>query len=166
MKMNLATLLVVLSVLPASSCSHSAVVENSCAAGDGAGICHAPFEAIYSSREKLMNHNVRLDGVLIVGFRSDPPESQKLIALLFPSAERAQMCNPKFAIEVVANSDSLSDALEDYSGRFVSVAGRLTHGKFGAWARIELARPPALLSGEKIESSCMQTPPPTPPGNH
>jgi len=134
-----------------------------CASVGANHVCAVPFEAIYAQREVLTDRAIRLDGVLVVGVRPEPPGSQTPVMLLFPSMERARICNPEFAIELVPSSEEIANELRNASGGFVSVAGRLQPSTKGHWSQMEITTPPALVNSEKGNFQCMAAPPPPPP---
>lgn len=165
MNIMIGTLLIATVVLATPSCAridhHQA--DDICGSTDASHVCTVPFEAIYSHREVLANRNVRLEGVLVVGIRPEPPGSEIPVMLLFSSMERARICNPELAIELVTASAEIANELKNASGGFVSVTGRLQPSAKGHWGQMEITVPPALVNSEKGNFQCMTTPPPPPP---
>ena len=124
-------------------------------------VCEVPFEILYSHRESLLNRVVRLDGVLVVGARPEPLVTDAPVVLLFPSAERAEFCNQKFAVEVIVQDKGLLIELYRSGGAAVSIAGRLRPSTNGHLAEIEVAKAPSLLTGvDRMTGDCMRSPPP------
>lgn len=163
------TLLVVIIVLATTiSCDRVGSNANSgvCASTNVEHVCTVPFEAVYSQRETLFNRSIRLDGVVVVGVRPEPPGSKTPVILLFPSIERARICNSKLAIELVPFSKEIDNALKNANGEFVSVAGLLRQSSKGNWSQMEVTTLPALISSEKYDFQCMTSaPPPLTPGS-
>lgn len=158
-------LLVAATALATASCDRMEPhgVSGICASASADHVCAVPFEAIYSQREVLTNRAIRLDGVLVVGIRPEPPGSETPVMLLFPSMERARICNPEFAVELMPSSKEIANELRNASGGFVSVAGRLQPSSKGHWRQMEIKVPPALINSEKGDFQCMAAPPPPPP---
>jgi len=138
-------------------------VSGICAGVSPEHVCAVPFEAIYSQREVLTNRDVRLDGVLVAGIRPEPPGSETPVILLFSSMERAKICNPEFAIELIPSSEEMANELRSANGRFVSVSGQLQPSAKNHWAQIKVILSHTLISSEKGEFECMAAPPPPPP---
>lgn len=158
-------LLTAVAVIAAASCDQTPPhgASGICADAKADYICAVPFEAIYSEREALTDRSIRLDGVLVVGLRPEPPGSEVPVMLLFPSIERAKICNAQFAIELVPSSAEIAIALRSADGGFVSVAGPLHPSRKGHWGEMKIKVAPALIGGEKRKFECMTTPPPPPP---
>lgn len=157
--------LIAVVTLAATSCAQVDRHEPAgiCGSTEQNHVCALPFEVTYSHREALTNRNVRLEGVLVVGVRPEPPGSENPVMLLFPSMERARICSPEFAIELVTASAEITSELRDASGGVVSVAGRLEPSEKGHWSQLEVADSPALISSERGGFQCMTLPPPPPP---
>jgi hypothetical protein len=159
------SILVVAVALVTSSCGQTGRQE-SVSVCENAGadhVCAVPFEVVYSGREALIGRNVRLEGVLVVGVRPEPLGSEIPVMLLFPSMERARICNPKFAIELVPAVSGVANELRDANGGIVSVAGRLTSSAKGHWGELKVEARPALVFSEKSDIRCMTPPPPLEP---
>lgn len=134
-----------------------------CDGAEAGYVCLVPFEALYFDRGYLEGHHLQLEGVLIVGTRPEAPGSEEPIMLLFPSMERAAICNPKLALELVPESANSAAELRDAHGTYISVTGRLQPSKRGAWSEMQLVRPVSPISSAKGEFSCMSVPPTPPP---
>lgn len=162
MRTMMGGLLIAATALAAVSCFRMAPhgAPDICSNVSAGHVCAVPFEVMYAQRETLSGRLIRLDGVLVVGVRSEPPGSETTVALLFPSMERARMCNPEFAIELLASSKQVADDLRNASGRFVSVVGRSRPSPRGHWSQLEVMTPPALVSSEQEDFQCMTAPPP------
>ena len=106
-------------------------------------ICSVPYELVYSNFHDLLGRLVRIEGVLIVGVRPEPPGSNTKVALLFPSVERAERCNASFAVEVVPSSDDDYERLQELHGSYVSIAGIFDNSNFGHWASIMILKDPS-----------------------
>lgn len=126
-------------------------------------VCSVPFEALYFDREHLTNRNVRLQGVLIVGTRPEPPGSEEPVMLLFPSMERASVCNPQLALELLPASARIAAELRDAHGTYISLAGTLQPSKRGHWSQMEITTSVSPSNSAKGEFYCMSVPPPPPP---
>lgn len=131
-----------------------------CEGVDTKHVCALPFEAVYSYRQVLVDRDIRLDGALVIGIRPEPPGSQTPVMLLFPSMERARICNPAFAIELLTTSDEIVNELREANGGFVSVAGRLQPSSRGHWSQLDVAVSPISLSSERWDLNCMSVLPP------
>jgi hypothetical protein len=128
----------------------------------GKKICDVPFEAVYSNRSDLIEKRISIDGVLLAGvggeFASVPT------VLLFPSVEKAQVCDHAFAIEIVVDSKSLFDKLKISSGKIVNISGVLRRSGNGHWATLEITREPSILQERhELYPTCLKAPPPPPP---
>jgi hypothetical protein len=127
-------------------------------------ICSIPFELLYVNRKSFANRDIELEGVLVAGQRSEPPGSNTPVILLFSSAERAQICNPEFAVNIVPRSEKIRLALNAASGNFVSVHGLLSTGTTTYWADMKVTAPAVSLGRPTNDfKSCMELPPPMPP---
>lgn len=165
MNTTIGVLLMTVVALATTSCSQFGRDESAgvCGSADNNHICAVPFEEIYAHRDAFTERNVRLEGVLAVGVRPEPPGAEIPVMLLFPSMERAKICNPEFAIELVTESSEIENELRSASRGFVSVAGRLQPSTKGHWSKMEITTPPALINSEKGNFQCMAGPPPPPP---
>lgn len=134
-----------------------------CDGTEAGHVCLVPFEALYFDRAHLAGRHLQLEGVLIVGTRPEPPGSEEPIMLLFPSMERAAICNPKLALELVPESANNAADLRDAHGTYISVTGRLQPSKKGLWSEMQLVRPVSPISSVKGEFYCISAPPPPPP---
>jgi hypothetical protein len=164
MRLFTGALLIAAVILATASCGKTRANNDSdiCATEDQNHVCVAPFAALYSHRQALVGRNIRVEGVVVVGVRPEPPGSSIPVVLLFPSAERARLCNPELAVELVASRD-LADELSVVSGGFVSVAGKLQLSQKGHWSELVVTAAPSLLGGERGEFACMKAAPPAPP---
>lgn len=160
---SLARLLLLAALFAAVSCQQVNGREaDVCKGTDKTHVCSVPFEVVFSDREALIGRNVELQGVLVVGTRPEPPGSQTPVMLLFSSTERAKICSPEFAIELVASKEVVRE-LENINGSTVSVAGQLKLSPRGHWSQLDVVTAPTLLHGEKGRFECMTAPPPPPP---
>lgn len=148
-------------IILAASCQHDKRgLDDVCGSGEAQHVCAVPFEVAYAHRGALIDRNIRLEGVLVAGVRPEPPGSKAPVVLLFPSTERARICNPGFAIELVSASSEIASQLVDAGGGLVSVAGRLKRSEKDHWAELEVMTAPALISSDREDFDCMSAPPP------
>jgi hypothetical protein len=147
----------------AVSCDRIEDVPSICQKSDVSHVCLVPFEALYTQRDNLAGQLIRLDGVLVSGARSEPPGSELPVILLFPSVERAEMCNPGLAVELLTTSEKVLDGFRKADGGFVSVVGKLQQSHRGHWSQMQVVSAPTLISSEQHDLSCMKTPPPPKP---
>ena len=166
MRAPMNSIFVVIAALAASACSQNGRQELAgvCEHAGANHVCDVPFEVVYSGREALIGRNVRLEGVLVVGVRPEPPGSEVPVMLLFPSMERAKICHPKFAIELMPAVGGVANDLRDAKGGIVSVAGRLTSSAKGHWGELKVEARPALIFSDKSDIRCMTPPPSLEPG--
>lgn len=157
--------LMLLASLPTASCQRYDYREKAgiCDGAEADHVCLVPFEALYFDREHLMGRNVRLEGVLIVGATPEPPGSEEPVMLLFPSMERASICNPQLALELLPASAGIVAELRDAHGTYISATGRLQPSKRGHWSEMQITRPVSPISSAKGDFYCMSVPPPPPP---
>ena len=126
--------------------------------------CAVPFESVYANRHELINKAVQLEGVVLVGVRSEPPGTTVPLALLFPSTERSEICNTALALQLTG-SPRILEELRSASGGAVSIAGELALSDKGHWAQINVVRVSQLRTarGDAHVNCLNPEPPPAPP---
>lgn len=148
--------------LVAASCQPQSEDRYPCTDLEEPLVCTVPFEAIYSDRKELFDHLISLDGVLGVATDEEPPGSRVQVYLLFSTLERARLCRPQLAIELIPGSVEMEQEMKLNNGAFVSVEGILRPSQHGLWAELELVRDPMLMAVSREEIPCLSKPPPPP----
>lgn len=124
-------------------------------------ICGLPFEAALLKRGELLGRNIRVAGFLVIGVESEPPGSSRPVMLLFPSLERANLCDLNSALELTDSTGKIYEKMKQNNGAGVSVAGKFDFSSGKYWAKIDMSSEPSLIFNNQNSSidNCMMPPP-------
>ena len=120
-------------------------------------VCEVPIEALLADRGGPWTETLATTGVVVADNKFGP---RSFKALLFPSAERARVCSPAGAIELVVTDRQLIDSIVDMSYSQVRVVGTPRASENGHWLAFDLAKAPVRL-GDELEGArgCITSPP-------
>lgn len=150
-------------IMSVAACQRDELDAHDVCGVDDDRVCHVPFEVVYSHRILMYERDVGLDGVLVVGVDLEPPGATKKMYLLFPSSQRARICNPVSAIRLVPASDEIADELSEAAGGMVSIVGRMKASNQGYWGEMLVSTEFTLIESDKEAFECMAAPPPVLP---
>jgi len=156
------------------------VIDDVCGYGKEGALCKIPFDLVYTHRKSFVGRKIQLNGFLLAGSQFESSSSNESLILLFPSTERAEICEIRYAIEIFPDSDQMLNELIGLSGWVVSISGEFhrnltghywSSGRFWSvsrhWGGIDVSSEPVRIFNnmENLSRNCLvpPVPPPEPP---